>query len=68
MYDFLNDAMPEEEAAAKTRNGRKSGSSKNKGPAPGANMAVEGDDISSIAVGKINPRFAPRLKSRLNRL
>jgi hypothetical protein len=68
MYDFLDESLPEEEAAAKTRAGRKPGSSKNKGNAPNATMAVEGEDISSVAVGKINPRFAPRLKSRLNRL
>ena len=68
MYDFLNEIMSEEEAANKTRHGRKSGSPKSKGSAPDATMAVEGEDVSSVAVGKINPRFAPRLKSRLNRL
>ena len=68
MYDFLDEALSEEETASKTRHGRKPGSSKSKGPGPDATLAVEGEDVSSVAVGKINPRFAPRLKSRLNRL
>ena len=68
MSDFLNESLAQEEIAAKTRHGRKPSSSKNKGTAPDTTLAVEGEDIASGMVGKINPRFAPRLKSRLNRL